>query len=92
MNREINWTIKQTKKRRFEKIEQNNSPSPMTYKNDEAFDKLTAKNRSFVVPKQKQINYFERIIKNKSGIPSVGLYDIPKADNFITKGARTSYR
>lgn len=92
MPREINWTIKASKKKRFEKIEQNNSPSPMTYKNDEAFDKLTHKNRSFVVPKQKMINYFERVIKNKSGIPSVGQYDIPKADAFITKGARTSYR
>jgi hypothetical protein len=38
------------------------------------------------------VNFFDRVIKNKAGIPSVGQYDIPKADAFITKGARTSYR
>jgi hypothetical protein len=92
MPKTVEWTIKKTAKKRFEKIEQNNSPSPVTYKNDEAFDKLTHKNRSFVVPKQKMINYFDRVIKTKSFVPSVGAYDIPKADAFITKGARTSYR
>jgi hypothetical protein len=25
-------------------------------------------------------------------VPAVGLYDIPKADKYVTKGARTSYR
>jgi hypothetical protein len=86
------WKIIATKKHRFEKLEQDNSPSPVTYKNDEAKDKSTHKNRSFQIPKDKIVNYFDRIIKRKNFVPSVGLYEIPKADKFITKGARTSYR
>ena len=33
-----------------------------------------------------------QVVKKKSFVPAVGLYDVPKADKFITKGARTSYR
>lgn len=86
------WKIIATKKHRFEKLEQDNSPSPVTYKNDEAKDKATHKNRSFQIPKEKLVNYFDRIIKRKNFVPSVGQYEIPKADKFITKGVRTSYR
>ena len=86
------WKIQPTKKHRFEKLEQDNSPSPVTYKKDEAFDIMTHKNSSFQIPKQKILNYFERTIKNKQYIPSVGTYDVPKAEKFATKGARTSYR
>lgn len=64
----------------------------MTYKNDVAYDKMTEKNRSFQIPKSKALNFFERTIKNKEAVPAVGIYDIPKSDNYITKGARTSYR
>ena len=53
---------------------------------------MTHKNRSFQIPKSKGANYFEQIVKKKSFIPAVGLYDVPKADKYITKGARTSYR
>jgi len=74
------WKIQPTKKHRFEKIEQNNSPSPVTYKNDEAYDKLTHKNRSYQIPKCKIVNYFDRTIKSKSFIPSVGLYETAKAE------------
>ena len=81
-----------TKKQRFEKIEQNNSPSPTTYKKDEAFDKLTGKNRSFQIPKSKMSNFFERTIKNKEYLPAVGHYDVLKAQSKISKGARISYR
>ena len=86
------WKIQASKKHRFEKLEQNNSPSPVTYRNDDAYDKLTAKNRSFQIPKAKATNFLEQIIKKKNFIPAVGLYDVPKADKFVTKGARTSYR
>jgi len=90
--RVVEWKIQPTKKHRFEKIEQDNSPSPVTYKNDESFDKVNHKNRSFQVPKEKIVNYFDRIIKRKSFVPSVGQYDVPKADKFITLGVRTSYK
>jgi hypothetical protein len=66
------WKIVPTKKQRFEKLEQNNSPSPVTYKNDEAYDKATHKNRSFQIPKGKTINFFDRTIKNKQFVPAVG--------------------
>ena len=52
----------------------------MTYKNDEAYDKLTHKNRSYQIPKCKIVNYFDRTIKSKSFIPSVGLYETAKAE------------
>jgi len=74
------------------KLEKDNSPSPLSYHNDTAFDHLTLKNTSFQIPKSKTLNFFERIVKSKQYLPSVGTYDIPKSDNFITKGARTSYR
>jgi hypothetical protein len=64
----------------------------VTYRNDEAFDKSTHKNRSYQIPKAKATNFFEQVVKKKSFVPAVGLYDVPKADKFITKGARTSYR
>lgn len=86
------WVIQKTNKHRFEKIEQNNSPSPVTYKQDEAFDKSTHKNRSYLIPKQKMINYFDRLIKTKTFVPGVGQYEVPKADKFVTLGVRRSYR
>ncbi len=86
------WKIIQTKKHRFERLEQDNSPSPVTYKTDAAKDKVIAKSMTFQIPKDKVVNYFERIIKRKAFVPSVGQYEIPKADKFITKGVRTSYR
>lgn len=86
------WKIVPTKKQRFEKLERDNSPSPVTYNKDEAFDKSTHKNRSFLVPRAKLVNYFERTVKDKSFVPSVGQYDVPKAEKHITKGVRTSYR
>jgi hypothetical protein len=65
----------------------------VTYKNDEAFDKLTSKNRSFQIPKSKVQNFLERTIKNKEYIPSVGHYEVAKAETFISKGfKRSSYK
>jgi hypothetical protein len=64
----------------------------VTYRNDEAYDKMTHKNRSFQIPKAKGVNFFEQVVKKKNFVPAVGLYNIPKADKYVTKGARTSYR
>lgn len=86
------WKIFPSKKQRFEKQKKDNSPSPLSYHNDTSFDFITLKNSSFQIPKSKCMNFFEKIVKSKLYLPSVGSYDTYKGENKVTRGARTSYR
>lgn len=46
---------------------------------------------SFLIPKSKVVNFLQREINRKGGIPSVGAYDVGAALDKISKG-RKSYR
>lgn len=78
-------------KERFSKLEKNDNPSPLSYDIENSFKKTKASDISFKIGKQKDLNFIDRLIKNKAYIPSVGSYDLTKGENYIYKGNK-SYR
>ena len=47
---------------------------------------------SFAFEKNKKLNFTDIEIKKQINIPSVGVYDITKADKVISKGTKKSYK
>lgn len=71
---------------RFEKLEKDDKPSPLSYDTARGYNKLKGRDNSFSLKKEKNSSFLEREIKIRSVVPAVGTYDIQKSDRYITKG------
>jgi hypothetical protein len=49
-------------------------------------------NITYGIPKGKFDTYTVKEIKRRSNVPPVGLYDITKGENSISKGTKKSYK
>jgi hypothetical protein len=72
------------------KVQQNNSPSPVTYD----FEKLKQMKRGLncVINKSPKTNFTDIEIKARKNSPGVGKYNPEEADRRITIGARRGYK
>ena len=57
-----------------------------------AFKKVRNLSVSFQFEKSKKNNFTDIEIKKHSKVPSIGAYDITKADKIISKGTKKSYK
>jgi hypothetical protein len=75
---------------RFKPLVKNDKPSPVTYNPKDVITRERAAITAF--PKDRVKNFLEQHVKAKSFLPSPNSYNIDKAHNYITLGARSSYR
>lgn len=64
----------------------------MSYDTERGYRKLKGRDRSFVFSKDKNKGFLDKVVKIKTEIPSVGAYDLTKADKIISKGLNHSMR
>ncbi|CDW89632.1 UNKNOWN [Stylonychia lemnae] len=66
-------------------VERKNSPSPVSYKTEDAWSKTQAPRVSYIISKGKNLKFTDIVQKNSSKIPSVGHYDISKSFDKISR-------
>uniref|UniRef100_A0A7S3IUH6 Uncharacterized protein n=1 Tax=Strombidium inclinatum TaxID=197538 RepID=A0A7S3IUH6_9SPIT len=93
-NRTAQWKIPKPKEDKPDnKIHKDNSPSPVHYQKEKAFDKTQQRRvveHSFSKAEKK--TFTDRDIKKAKVVPGIGAYDITKSDKVMTLGARRSYK
>jgi len=73
-----------------EKVEKQKSPSPGQYEIQKAFLKTSTVETSiqWSIPKAEKLMFTDHSIKAAKNLPSVGKYELTKADRRVTIGAR----
>lgn len=74
------------------KFKKNDSPSPFSYKQAEAYKSTQVFTKNYSISKTKKNNFAEDISNKKKNIPGVGKYDISKADKIVTLGASKGWK
>lgn len=74
------------------KFKKNDSPSPFTYKQAEAYRSTQTCSKNYSISKTKKNNFAEEISNKKKNIPGVGKYDVSKADRIVTLGASKGWK
>jgi hypothetical protein len=69
------------------------SPSPITYKKEDAIDKTQSPRQpKFQFSKSERKSNLEKILEKQKKWPGAGAYEVTKADRVITLGARRGYK
>lgn len=74
------------------KFKKNDSPSPHSYKNAEAYMNTQITKINYSISKTKNQNFAEVDSNRKKFVPGVGKYDVTKADKKITLGAARGWK
>ena len=74
------------------KIEKNSSPSPHTYKIEEAYEKTARSSIKNTFSKKQKIPFFEENQKQKKLFPGVGKYHLETADKVLTLGLSKGWK
>ena len=74
------------------KFKKNDSPSPFTYRDDEAYKNTQVFSKNYSISKTKKQNFAETISARKKNIPGVGKYDVTKSDKIVTLGLSKGWK
>ena len=93
-NRVISYKISPFKgdKEALHKFKKNDSPSPFTYRDDEAYKSTQTHTKNYSISKGKKTNFAENESNRKKIVPGVGKYDVNRADKIITLGVSKGWK
>uniref|UniRef100_A0A7S3CNR6 Uncharacterized protein n=1 Tax=Strombidium rassoulzadegani TaxID=1082188 RepID=A0A7S3CNR6_9SPIT len=86
------WKIIKPTAKDDKKLVKDNSPSPHTYRQAEAKDRIKESPIKYGFSKSPKKSFTDFEIKKSKGVPGIGHYDIKKSDAVITIGARRNQR
>lgn len=70
---------------RKREIERKNSPSPVSYKTEDAWRKTQAPRLSMAIVKSPNLKFTDIVVKQKKMVPGVGHYDLSKSYDKIAR-------
>ena len=79
-------------KEALHKFKKNDSPSPLSYRADEAYKSSQPNARNYSISKGKKTNFAENESNRKKLVPGVGKYDVGRADKIITSGLSKGWK
>ena len=74
------------------KLEKNNSPSPQTYKIEEAYEKVLRQSIKTSFGKKEKKPYFEERTQKTKLWPGVGKYNLQNFDKVLTLGLSKGWK
>ena len=79
-------------KEALHKVKKNDSPSPFTYRDADAYKSTQTFSRNYTISKGKKSNFAENESNRKKIVPGVGKYDVTRADKIVTLGLSKGWK